>query len=429
MALFSSTNLLIPRPGAQVGEGPALTMEDWSVIACDQFTSQPDYWEETRQLVGDHPSTLNLILPETELNSPREQQEIGKIHITMDEYMGAGLFDLYEGALIYVERTLCDGRVRKGVVGKLDLDGYDYHADSTSPIRATEKTVEERIPARKRVRDGAVLDISHTLVLCDDDQKMLIEPFAEEKDKLTKLYDFDLMQNGGHITGYLVQDEEAKAFDQRFAQYEAEMKEKYPGLSGQPGKAPVTLAVGDGNHSLATAKACYEDFKESHQNPVGETEESAQRYALVELTNIHDDAVDFEPIHRIVKGVDVQDLLQELQEKCCAKDGAGQSVIWYAGNETGTLELDTSESPLAVEVLQNFLDTYLADHPGTLDYIHGEDALRQLAAEPETIGFLLPKTDKSQLFKGVIADGSLPRKTFSMGHATDKRYYLEAREL
>ncbi len=429
MALFSSTNLLIPRPGTRVGEGPALTMEDWSVIACDQFTSQPDYWEETRQLVGDHPSTLNLILPETELNSPREQQEIGKIHITMDEYMGAGLFDMYEGALIYVERTLCDGRVRKGLVGKLDLDGYDYHADSTSPIRATEKTVEERIPARKRVRDGAVLDVSHTLVLCDDDQRMLIEPFAEEKDKLTKLYDFDLMQNGGHITGYLVQDEEAEAFDRRFAQYEAEMKENYPELAGQPGKAPVVLAVGDGNHSIATAKACYEDFKESHQNPAGETEESAQRYALVELTNIHDDAVDFEPIHRIVKGVDVQDLLQELQEKCCVKDGVGQSVIWYAGNETGTLELDTSESPLAVEVLQNFLDTYLANHPGTLDYIHGEDALRQLTEEPETIGFLLPKTDKSQLFKGVIADGSLPRKTFSMGHATDKRYYLEAREL
>ncbi len=429
MALFSATNLLIPKPGARMGEEPALTMEDWSVIACDQFTSQPDYWEETRQLVGDHPSTLNLILPETELNSPQEQQEIGKIHITMDEYLGAGMFDLYEGALIYVERTLCDGRVRKGLVGELDLEAYDYHADSTSPIRATEKTVEDRIPARKRVREGATLEVSHTLVLCDDDKKMLIEPFAAKKDELPKLYDFDLMQNGGHITGYLVQGEEAEAFADRFEQYVAETKEKYPELSGKPGKAPVALAVGDGNHSLATAEACYEDFRESHPIPAGDTDDSAERYALVELTNIHDDAVDFEPIHRVVKDVDVQDLLQKLQESCCVTDGASHTVTWYAGNETGTLALDASESPLAVEILQNFLDTYLSEHPGTLDYIHGEKALRQLSSEPDTIGFQLPSTDKSQLFPGVIADGSLPRKTFSMGHATDKRYYLEAREL
>ncbi len=427
MPLFSETNLLLPIPGARAAYGPSLTMEDWSVIACDQFTSQPDYWEETRRLVGDHPSTLNLILPETELNSPREQQEIGQIHVTMDEYMGAGIFQLYEGALIYVERTLQDGRVRKGLVGKLDLEAYDYHPDSTSPIRATEKTVVERIPARMRVRDGASLEVSHTLVLCDDDQKMLIEPLAGKKEALPKLYDFDLMQDGGHITGYLVQGEEAKAFAKRFEQYMAEAEKKYPELAGAPGKAPVVLAVGDGNHSLATAKACYEDLKKEH--PDENMTDSSERYALVELTNIHDDAVDFEPIHRIVTGVNVQDLLQALQESCCVETGASHSVAWYAGETSGTLLLDASESPLAVEILQNFLDAYLEEHPGRLDYIHGEETLRQLAAKPDTIGFELPKTDKAALFPGVIKDGSLPRKTFSMGHATDKRYYLEAREI
>ncbi len=423
MPLFSAANILLPKAGTHLPGKSDLTMENWSVIACDQFTSQPDYWEKTHQLVGDHPSTLDLILPEAKLYEPQEDQEIGRIHVTMDEYMGAGMFEEYEDAFIYVERTLKDGSIRKGLVGKLDLEYYDYHPGATTPIRATEKTVLERIPPRKKVREGAPLELPHILVLCDDDKKRLIEPLTARKDQLPMLYDFDLMQEGGHIAGYLVQGEAADEFAERFEQYAAESKDKYPNLNG----APVALAVGDGNHSLATAKACYEETKADY--PEGGLSGNPARYALVELNNIHDDALVFEPIHRIVTDVDVPDLLQALNESICVENENCHTVTWYAGDKTGNLRLDAEKSPLAVDILQNFLDTWLAKHPGKIDYIHGEKALRKLAAAPDSIGFKLPKTDKSQLFPGVIADGTLPRKTFSMGHATDKRYYLEAREI
>ncbi len=427
MALFSAANVLIPKPGAGVPEQDPLTMETWSVIACDQFTSQPDYWEETRKLVGNHPSTLDLILPETELNSPREKEEIAQIHINMDLYQGAGIFDEYEDAFVYVERTLADGSIRKGLVGKLDLEQYDYHPDSTTPIRATEKTVLERIPPRMRVRDGATLEVPHILVLCDDEKKQLIEPFEAQKNELPKLYDFDLMQNGGHIAGYLIQGEAADAFAEKFETYVAEEEKKYAGYADEPGKAPIALAVGDGNHALATAKAYYEEVKADH--PGEDILSDSSRYAMVELNNIHDDAVVFEPIHRIVTDVDTEDLLQALQESCCVEDGDSYQVDWIAGEETGTVNVDASKGALAVDILQDFLDGYLKDHAGKIDYIHGETALRELSAKENTIGFKLPKTDKSQLFEDVIKDGTLPRKTFSMGHATDKRYYLEAREI
>ncbi len=427
MPLFSEANILIPRPGAEAPGLPPVNMETWSVIACDQFTSQPDYWDETRRLVGKDASTLHLILPEAELGSPNEKEEIGRIHINMDSYLGAGIFQEYGDSLVYVERTLADGSVRKGLVGKLDLENYDYHPGSTTPIRATEKTVLERIPPRMRVRDGAALEVPHILVLCDDEKKQLIESFEARKDELPKLYDFDLMQGGGHIVGYLVQGEAADEFTKKFENYTSDIEEKYGSYADEPGKAPIALAVGDGNHALATAKAYYEELKADH--PEDDMSADAARFALVELNNIHDDAVVFEPIHRIVTDVDVEDLLQALQENCCVEDGASYQVDWFAGEKSGTVNLDASKDPLAVDILQNFLDTYLADHAGNLDYIHGETALRELSAKENTIGFKLPKTDKSQLFKDVIEDGTLPRKTFSMGHATDKRYYLEAREI
>ncbi len=412
MAVFSSADILLPK------EAP---YETWSVIACDQFTSQPEYWEETRKIVGDAPSSVNLILPEAELGSPDEDARIKKINQTMQDYLDEGVFTTYKDSMVYVERAMQDGSIRKGLIGKLDLEAYDYSQGSTSDVRATEKTVVERIPPRVRVRKDAPIELPHILVLVDDDKKMLIEPITAQKEKLTKLYDFDLMQGGGHITGYLVDGDVAKDFAKRLDDYAAKAPDKYKDLDG----APMVMAVGDGNHSLATAKECYEELKAAH--PGEDLSNHPARYALVELDNIHDEAQVFEPIHRIVTGVDPEGLLAELKDGWC-KEG-GYPVTWYIGEKTGTIYLDPDKSQLTVGVLQSFLDGYLEQHGGSVDYIHGEETLINLAKQENAIGFILPAMEKSQLFKGVIADGALPRKTFSMGHAEEKRYYVEGRKI
>ena len=269
-----------------------------------------------------------------------------------------------------------------------------------------------------RVRREAPVELPHILMLADDHEHVLIEPIAEKKDKLEKLYDFDLMEDGGHIRGWLVDGEEAAAFNARLTDYTANVGKKYEGLKG----VPMVFAVGDGNHSLATAKSCYEELKRNHPG-----EDLSNHPALVELENIHDPAQVFEPIHRVVTGCDPKALRKALESQACAEGGF--PVTWYAGEESGTVLLDRSLSELAVGVLQGFLDSYLADHPGEVDYIHDDDALIALAKQPNAIGFLLPAMEKSQLFRGVIADGILPRKTFSMGHSREKRYYLEGRKI
>ncbi len=412
MAVFSTATILLPRE---------VPYETWSVIACDQFTSQPDYWEEVRKITAGCRSTIHLILPEADLGSPNETEEIETIHETMEAYLKNGVFQTYENAFVYVERTLLNGSIRKGLIGKVDLEAYDYKSGSVSMVRATEKTVEERIPPRMRVREGAALELPHILLLCDDPGKVLLEPLAAKRDTLRKLYDFDLMQGGGHIRGWLADGAEAAAFADRLSHYEETLGEKYTDLAG----TPMLFAVGDGNHSLATAKACYEELKASH--PGEDFSNHPARYALVELENIHDEALAFEPIHRIVTGADGEALLSELRQTWCAEDG--YPIRWYSGGKSGTVCLDPAKSQLPVGALQRFLDGYLERHPGNLDYIHGDDTLRELAGQEGAIGFLLPAMEKSQLFRGVIADGALPRKTFSMGHAKEKRYYLECREI
>ena len=393
----------------------------WSVVACDQYTSQPEYWQRVRQRVGQAPSALNLILPEAELGAPDETQRIAAINANMDQALKSGLFELLPDSYIYVERTLDRGRVRRGLVGRVDLEAYDYSPDSTSPIRATEGTVASRLPPRIRVRQDAALELPHILLLCDDPSDELLGPVAQAKGELRSVYDFELMEDGGHIAGWQVRGEQAAAFDRRLVEFAARVADKYPDLPG----TPMVFAMGDGNHSLATAKACWEALKEKDPSVIG-TEHPA-RYALVELENIHDPALEFEPIHRVVSGTDPQALLAALREAACAE--TGYSVAWFAGSETGTVYLDPAKSELAVGVLQGFLDRYLQDHPGEVDYIHGDDVLRELSAAPNAIGFLLPPMEKSQLFRGVIADGVLPRKTFSMGQANEKRFYLEARAI
>lgn len=409
MNCFMPSDILMPRDA---------DMSRWAVIACDQFTSDRGYWQSVRRQVGDSPSTLHMILPEAELGCD-EAQAVAAINRTMADYLSGEVFTLYPNAYIYVERTLQNGMIRPGLVGMVDLEAYDYHPGSVSAIRATEKTVLERIPPRQRVRKDASVELPHVLMLCDDDEKVLIEPVGEAKDSFQKLYDFELMEGGGHITGWLLSEEAAAAFDGRLAQYTQTYEAKYADLEG----AKVLFAVGDGNHSLATAKSCYETLK--RENPGVDLSNHPARYALVELENIHDPSQTFEPIHRIVTGVEPEALLKALKPVCAQE---GYEVICIAAGQERKLFLDKRKGELAVAVLQDALDACL-DRTARIDYIHGDEELRQLAQKPDAVGFLLPPMEKQQLFRGVISGGVLPRKTFSMGHAREKRYYLEGRKI
>ncbi|MBE6932645.1 MAG: DUF1015 domain-containing protein [Ruminococcaceae bacterium] len=412
MNSFTSADILLPGSASP---------ETWAVIACDQFSSDPAYWDEVRKLTAEVPSTFHLILPEAELGTPQEDEHTLEIFENMKKYRENGIFTCYPDSYIYVERTMENGTIRKGLVGMVDLDAYDFSVGSASAIRATEKTVVERIPPRQKIRRDASIELPHVLMLCDDHERLLIEPIAAKKAQLPKLYDFDLMMGGGHISGWLVNGEAAETFDRVLADYSANVDKKYEGLHG----VPMVFAVGDGNHSLATAKTCYEELKAKH--PGEDLSRHPARYALVELENIHDEALEFEPIHRFVCKTDPKRLLSALEQDWCA-DG-GYPVQWYIGETHGTVYLDRAKSELAVGVLQSFLNEYTKENEGVVDYIHDDDALIALAAQEDSIGFLLPAMEKSQLFRGVIADGILPRKTFSMGHSREKRYYLEARAI
>ena len=410
MNIFRPAEILLPKNAE---------LEKWAVIACDQFTSDPDYWRRVRQYAGDDPSVIHMILPEAELES-HGQASVDAINDNMVRCLNAGVFQNYPGSYIYVERTLANGMIRPGLVGMVDLEAYDYRPGSISPVRATERTVLERIPPRKLVRQDAALEFPHVLMLCDDDEFRLIEPVRAVKKQLPKLYDFELMEQGGHITGWLVSGEAAAAFDAAFAAYSETYHQKYADLTG----APVLLAVGDGNHSLATAKSCYEDLK--HANPAVDYSTHPARYALVELENIHDPAQNFEPIHRILTDVDLEKLMHDIEAICAPN---GHHVICVYGDNRKDLYLDRKNGELAIAIVQEFLDAWLQENPGKIDYIHGEDEIARLAAAERAVGFLLPPMEKHSLFRGVIAGGVLPRKTFSMGHAREKRYYLEGRKI
>ena len=410
MSVFQRADILLPKNG---------DFEKWAVIACDQFTSDPGYWRRVRENAGSAPSVIHMILPEAELET-HGKDSIDAINANMVKYLEDDLFRVYPDSYIYVERTLVDGSVRPGIVGMVDLEAYDYRPGSVSPVRATERTVLERIPPRKMVRKDAALEFPHVLMLCDDDQFSLIEPVRNKKGTMTKLYDFDLMENGGHITGWLVTGDDAADFDRVFASYSLTYREMYTDLAGES----VLLAVGDGNHSLATAKSCYEDLKAA--NPGVDLSGHPARYALVELENIHDPSQSFEPIHRILTGVDREKLLSDIRQICAPE---GHPVTCVLGSYRLKLTLDRKKGELAVAVLQEFLDRWLQENPGIIDYIHGEDEIARLAANDGAVGFLLPPMAKHSLFRGVIAGGVLPRKTFSMGHAREKRYYLEGRKI
>ena len=385
----------------------------WAVVACDQFTSQPEYWEKARCIVGNEPSALDLILPEAYLD--RQEELLPRISSSMLEYCDS-IFTCYKKTYIYIERVQSDGRIRKGLVGAVDLECYDWRAGSTSAIRATEGTVPERIPPRVAIRSKASIELPHIMLLIDDAKKQVIESLAVKKEKLKLAYDFDLMLEGGHISGWFVDGADATEIDDRLGDLFAEQQ-------------GMDIAVGDGNHSLATAKAIYEQLKKN----IGEAALAhPARYALAELVNIHDDALQFEPIYRIVMNVDVDDLvfcfkqyIMELNGEACP-----QKIEMISEGVKQLAWVQHPVSSLAVGTVQQFLDGYVKCHPECeVDYIHGEANVEALAHKPGAVGFLFEGMTKAELFPSVISDGALPRKTFSMGHAEDKRYYIEARKI
>ena len=414
---FKVGNILIPKK---------TDMYKWCVVACDQYTSEPDYWREVKKIVGDSPSTLNLTLPEIFLEEDDVEDRIKQINKNMEKYVNDDLFKEYKDSMIYLERTQDDGKVREGLMGIVDLEDYSYEKGSQTLIRATEKTVIERIPPRMKVRENAILELPHIMILIDDDKKEIIESLKTKVKDKDIVYDTDLMQKGGHIKGYklskticnnIIKQLEALADKDNF-------EKKYDVKD----KGVLLFAMGDGNHSLATAKACYEKLKETMSED--EYLNHPARYALVELVNLHSEALEFEAIHRVLFDVDVEDLVKELNKYYkINENGKGQKFeLIYKGYDK-VLYIENPKSNIPVGSIQMFLDEYLKDHKGRIDYIHGDDVTKELGSKENNVGIIFDAMEKGDLFKTVILDGALPRKTFSMGHSHDKRFYLEARKI
>lgn len=410
--IFSKADILLPKD---------CSMTKWSTVACDQYTSEPDYWREVESLTKGAVSAYNLILPEVYLEDNDVEQRIERINLQMAEYLSKGIFESLPSCYIYVERTLKNGSVRKGVVGAIDLEEYDYAKGSKSKIRATEKTVIERIPPRLKVRVNAPVELPHVMILLDDARREIIESFSAKKDSFKKVYDFDLMMDSGHITGYIIDDESAKEFEYKLESLNdiAAFNAKYSVSES----SPLVFAVGDGNHSLATAKEYYRQIKEK----IIEGDESSARYALCELVNLHDESLEFEAIHRVIFDIDTDKFIEELSRFAHEGDGEQSFVLVHEGMAT-KYSVNNPTANITVGSVQSFIDNYIESNGGRVDYIHGDEVVYELS-KGNNMGIILEAMDKSDLFKTVIVDGALPRKTFSMGEACDKRFYTEARKI
>ena len=398
--------------------------EKWSVVACDQYTSQIEYWDRVKSFTKNSPTTLDLMLPEAYLD--REAELLPIINENMKAYLKEVLVE-HKNSLIYLERKQKDGRVRKGIVGSLDLEMYDYNKGSKTLIRATEGTVLERIPPRVKIRRGAVIEMPHIMILIDDPNKTVIEPLSNKVNGYKKAYDFNLMENSGSVKGYFINEEDFSSINSALSILadEKTMQEKYNSSNN-----PLLFAVGDGNHSLASAKALYEEIK----GKIGKEKalNHPSRYALCEIVNLHDSSLEFEPIYRVVFGVDTNKFIKEFKDYANSLNGGAkpQSVEILALDTSIKVDIEKPNSQLAVGSVQEFLDRYVKENEGVVvDYIHGEEIVKELSKKPNTIGILFDGMSKDMLFKTVIFDGALPRKTFSMGHAEDKRFYLECRKI
>lgn len=409
MDIFRPADILLPEN---------VDMNAWSVVACDQFTSEPDYWEKVYEIVGDKPSSLRMILPEAELSFKDPEVESEKIYETMNQYLADGIFKRLGNSYVLVERALTSGFVRRGIVGMIDLEAYDWKEDSITPIRATEHTVEDRLPPRVKVREKACLEMPHIMIFIDDPNNLVINAVKKGE----TLYDFELMQNGGHISGWRISDNEklSRAFDKLLD--EDELIKKYGSCDN-----PVLFAVGDGNHSIAAAKKLWNSIKQTI--PESEWETNPARFALAEIVNIHDKSIAFEPIHRALFGTDNINFL------ACAKEhfedyiGNGKEVTFIAGDEKEVLNIGGLTIGQLVDMTDELCRDYILKFGGSVDYIHGDDECSQMASNKGCAGILLPRMEKSELFTSVYNSGPFPKKSFSIGHGPDKRYYLECRAI
>ena len=401
---FCSADILLPKVG---------DLTRWSVVACDQYTSEPEYWERADAFVGSAPSALRLILPELYLGREDTGERIADIRAHLSAYLKGGVFAEFKDSMIYVERTQSDGRIRRGIVGAIDLESYDYRPGSRTEVRATEATVVERIPPRLEIRRAADIELPHIMMLIDDPQDTVIGSLIGKPIK--PLYDFELMLGGGRLKGSLIGSEGIAAVDSALAA----LKERSGGM---------LFATGDGNHSLATAKEHYEQLK--RENPGRDMSNHPARWALCEIVNLHSPALEFEAIHRLLRVDDPYKFIMEMSmELELSGVPSAQRVRIHRNYSVRVLCIHHPLSKLSVGSIQAFIDNYIAENGGSVDYIHGGEALRRLAQEDGVIGFEFEPIKKEELFPAVIADGALPRKTFSMGSAADKRYYMEARRI
>ena len=409
------------RPARILLPAPQVSPETWACIACDQYTSEPEYWEKAFETAGDAPSALRLILPE--VNLKQSEQLIPGIHATMARYLREGLLaPAVDPGFILCERTVPSG-TRLGLVCAVDLEQYSFEKGEKPLVRPTEQTIASRLPPRLVIRRGAPIELTHIMILIDDPECTVLEPLQARKNSLRKLYDFDLMMNGGHLKGWAVdRADDLDRVDQAMNR-----------LLDSLGDDPLLLAVGDGNHSLATAKAYWNELKEHLSEE--ERENHPARYALCEIVNIHDNALLFEPIHRVITGTDPGDLLEDWQ-KYAAKKGMtlnaaeGHRFTMVSENGNQIITVGHPEGAIPCETIQKYLDDFLVRNPkAEIDYIHGEQSLRALARKPGSVGFLLPEINKRNFFSDVKKLGVLPRKTFSMGEADEKRFYMEAKEI
>ena len=415
---FSKGDILVPN---------VENMTAWSVIACDQYTSQPQYWHEVADFVKTRPSTLNMIVPEINLNSEDLDQHIGAVNRAMRTYLRRHVFfEVHD--YIYTRRILHNGKVRHGLIGVVDLEQYEFHPGSKTTVRATEGVLQNRIEPRLMVRDLAPLEVSHTMLLVDDRQNTVFSFLEEEIDQMQLLYSFELMKDSGSISGYLVNEQQSQRIDQALTALATseQMEEKY-GISD---KGIFLYAVGDGNNSLATAKLHYDSLKRTL--PPQKLKNHPARYTLAEIVNLHDDSFDFEPINRVLFGVDTLNFLHQLSKVHTISYTPQEEQQYFdciIGNETRRIWIADPSSNVVTGTVQNFIDHYIQEFSGKVDYVHGENIVRQLAAQVDNIGILFPSIPKQSLFETVLIDGTLPRKTFSMGQASDKRFYLECRKI